>query len=175
MKKSSIKKISAAVIVIAVIVTVFMAAYILSIDQEVSPPSFEFLKGYGPLVKNVESNYPKSRETIFICSFIADFNDVIAKANPELRTLGYSSLASDHENISYANNNKKSEYVYIKFLKNSKYPKTTNSNNRVFAEPKDGWTSVVINIYSKKNKYVCFIQSLRSKLWGEKIYDNSES
>ncbi|MEJ2649912.1 MAG: hypothetical protein P8016_16075, partial [Sedimentisphaerales bacterium] len=84
MKKSSVIKISAAAILILIILFV-----VGTLRYRPAPaPAFKFLSGRGSYIR-IDSLKPKLRETRFVYSFEADFNDIVADAKSELSALGY--------------------------------------------------------------------------------------
>ena len=170
MKKSIILRIFTALIIIVIIliiVTIF--GY-----RSASMPSYHFCSGRGKLVKMHAYSDPLFRQTIYCCSFEADFNDICADAVSELKELGYvgytSSLAADTRGYKLPGKNS-IDVTAVKIMDNRKmvevHATAKNSDERSTTRygyrKQDGWVSVEITQRRKQHWLAAKIRGFLNK------------
>lgn len=172
MKKSSIIKVCSGVIVIIgilILVSLFLSGF-------ESGPHFKFLDGNGTLTKVEEhdSSASKVKEIFFSCSFEGDFNGIFAKANTELKGLGY--VLSDYPNKppgerEYEWNHPNIDEVVL-VMENHElevFPDEKNSG-QLDSDYKyrEGWITVIVYKNQKKNWLIYKLDLLLDKLRNKK-------
>ena len=173
MKKSSIIKISAAAVLILIILFI-----IGTLRYRPTPaPTFKFLSGRGSYIR-IDSLKPKLRETRFIYSFEADYNDIVADANSELPALGYSegsnSLKIYGEPVSFGlRGNKPMDEISVIIIPNQKMNLFSTPEDSDYKTPaeyvwswKNGWVSVEIRENKEVSWFTYGFLRLLNKLRG---------
>jgi hypothetical protein len=157
MKKSSIKKI--VIITLTVVILLVIVVLLRSQPQQAPVPAFKFLSGR-MLIAREEKNKSGINETLFVYSFEADFNNIVAVANSELSALGY--INSIHNanlpSIKYYLHGKKpielsSVYIIKNHIINAQYERHS----------RDGWVTVEIEQTKQKNRLIIIFKNFLSK------------
>ncbi len=172
MKKSTIKKIFPAIIVILVIL--ILTAILQTRPAQVPIPEFKFLKGR-TLNAQFANNDLYEKDTYYYYSFEADYNDVIADANSEFSGLHYNTIGYPTANVSermYSLSQKNpSNEILVRIFKNLKCEVSLAMNisgHNIPSQPvhtnRYGWITVEVTQIEKKNKYIVLLKKLGIKL-----------
>ena len=170
MKKTSFKKICAAVI--AIVVILILAAILLPKSAPVQVPTFKFLNGR-TLTAFIESRQSFFLMTSYVYSFEADFNDIVTEVNSELTALGYRLVPPSPQSnlVEYALSVKKpmdENFVYIrKDSKMNVYLPPENSDYKVRTRyvygSKSGWVSIEVKQLQQRNRFMVMFKQLFNK------------
>jgi hypothetical protein len=157
MKRLNIIKISA--IAVTMVILLVIVVLLRSQPQQAPVPAFKFLSGR-MLIAREEKNKSGINETLFVYSFEADFNNIVAVANSELSALGY--INSIHNanppSIKYYLHGKKpielsSVYIIKNHIINAQYERHS----------RDGWVTVEIEQDRQQNRFIVMIKQLLNK------------
>jgi hypothetical protein len=171
MKKSTIKIICAAVIIVAAIL--FLVVLFQSIPASI--PKYKFLNGRTP-VAQIEVKLDGYRISRFAYSFEGDFSDIIADANSELSELGYicsSSIDSYIPSVRYDMPGTQASMMAepVQIIKDNilSIQPSRKGSNLVFPDQyislnKAGWITVIIVQSKKQNWLINKMNLLRDKL-----------
>ena len=171
MKKSSIKKICTAIIVITSIGMIL----ILLLNLQEQKPQFKFLKGNAPFMSIKESN-SQIRKTHYIYSFETDCNDIFSIAIKELNDMDYKTLFSFSCDMAWSSwDDKDGNSTSVEFYRDLKLIEMSSTINNTTPFPIpflhkelccDGWISIRITQEKEQNKLIFefkqFLQRLRS-------------
>ncbi|MBN2590320.1 MAG: hypothetical protein JXA96_10695 [Sedimentisphaerales bacterium] len=174
MKKSSIKKICAAFVVIIFIVIT------ISLDTSEYLPSYQFCSERGKFVRvRTSDSGPlfKVQQIIYSCSFEADFNDICTQADKELSALGYisdSPLFQTDARVYQLNGNSQKDFILVTIFDNRKYEKyDPDKSSGYYSQDnefsyQDGWVSVQVEEIKTQKKYISIIKQIFYKMRGSK-------
>lgn len=178
MKKSSIIKISAAAVLIFIIIFVVGTLRY----SHTSAPKFNFLNGQNSFIR-IEELRSRIKETRFIYSLEADFNDIVADANSELTALGYLNnstlMMSPPQILYYLSGKKPGDSITIRILDKHKMNVYVTPKGSDYTTPtryeyswENGWISIEVTKSKQMNRFMYKFIYLINKLRGAENLNN---
>lgn len=175
MKKSVFIKIGA--IVAASLILPSMIALLMYRPKPMHPPEFKFLSGRDSFVR-IKEDSSKIKQTRFVFSFKADYNDIHADAESELLALGYQPIlyASQPFFPEYRLKGRKpDDSISVRFIENYKLIDRSQEPDSDYISPvqveyqrNDGWVSIQITQTRGRNRLFVIIKQFFQKLRGAK-------